>query len=421
MKKHEVFSKEDLNRLQYLQMAVAGHIKLKEAADRMTISYRHAKRLKKHFLKKGIKALVHGNTGKKSGKATGEDLQRRIVNLAQTLYKDLNITHLAERLQEEQHICVSRETVRKILKNTGIQTASARRSRRVKPFLLASREGKNVFWGGITGQWFPKPHPRCCFMAAIDTATLKCLAARFFPEESSGGYLWLLKKMLDSYGIPEALCQHSMNAIKMTSSRLSIKEELRGGKAPSQVARAMHSLGIVPSCEQKRHVRNIVMSLRQQLQEEIKRAGVKYILEGNSLLEHEFIFAYNRRYAFSDEGLRKAWRKVPSGVDSDRICSHYYEALVDPFNTVRVSGVEIQVPPGPGRISYAMAGVEVRRLLNGVWHVYYKDRRIAVHVPPVFDAGFLNEYLALNVNPARQCMMNRQYAARRRAQPCRQY
>jgi len=33
-------------------------------------------------------------------------------------------------------------------------------------------------------------------MAAIDDATGKLLAARFFPFEGSAGYLWLLKEMV---------------------------------------------------------------------------------------------------------------------------------------------------------------------------------------------------------------------------------
>jgi len=406
-------TKKQVQRANLMHMVLDGSLTLREAAARIGISYRQAKRLKKAVATKGCFGLVHGNTGKKSVRALDEDTQRRIIDLARFLYKDLNIIHLAERLQEEQQINVSRETVRKILKSAGLRVSSTRRSRRVKPFLMASREGKIVLWGGFTGAWFPQPHPECSLMAAIDAATLKCLAARFFPAESSEGFLWLLKKIVSDYGIPEALCQHNGQAVKK-SGKWTLAEELRGKKAPSQVERALQLLGIMPCRERKKHVKPVIMNFRSLLLKKIASLAVTCITEGNLFLEHEFKFDYNRRHAFSNEGLRKAWREVPSGMSIDRICSTYHEATVDSFNKVSVEDVEIKIPPGPDRISYAMARVEVRRLLNGIWHVYYKDRLIAACAPrsfPSIDFVLLKHYWPFKTRPARTDCPNRMYTS----------
>jgi len=406
-------TKKQAQRAHLMHMVLDGSLTLIEAAAQIGISYRQAKRLKKAVATKGCFGVVHGNTGKKSRRALDGDTQRRIIDLARFLYQDLNIIHLAERLQEEQRINVSRETVRKILKSAGLRFSSTRRPRRVKPFLMASREGKIVLWGGLTGAWFPQPHPECSLMAAIDAATLKCLAARFFPVESNEGFLWLLKKIVSDYGIPEAMCQYNGQAVKNRCT-WTLTEELRGGKTPSQAERALQLLGIMPCHERKKHVKPVIMNFRSLLLKKITSLPVTCITEGNLFVQHEFIFDYNRCHAFSNEGLRKAWREVPAGTNIDRICSTYHEATVDSFNMVRVEDVEIKIPPGPDRISYAMARVEVRRLLNGIWHVYYKDRLVAACAPLVFpsiDIVLFKHYWPFKTRPARTDCPNRMYTS----------
>ena len=58
-----------------------------------------------------------------------------------------------------------------------------------------------VLWDGSPHLWFGPDHPPCCLMAAIDDATGKLLAARFFPFEGSSGYLWLLKEIVKKHGV----------------------------------------------------------------------------------------------------------------------------------------------------------------------------------------------------------------------------
>jgi hypothetical protein len=61
------------------------------------------------------------------------------------------------------------------------------------------------------------------------------------------------------------------------------------------------------------------------------------------------------------------------------VISFGYRATVRNDNTMRLGGLVIDVPPGPGRRTYAKAKVEVRQLLDGSWRVYYRDRLIARH------------------------------------------
>jgi ABC-type microcin C transport system duplicated ATPase subunit YejF len=42
-----------------------------------------------------------------------------------------------------------------------------------------------------------------------------------------------------------------------------------------------------------------------------------------------------------------------------------------------VDGISFDIPPGPGKRSYARAQAEVRQLLDGTWRIYIKDELVA--------------------------------------------
>ncbi len=377
--------KKQQNRFYYIEKVLNGCITLREAAECIGISYRQAKRLKKTVKEKGLSGLQHGNKGKKPALAIDDDMRKFIISLSQSLYRGLNYTQISEKLLQNHQIEVSRETVRKILasENPGPKHVQ-KRVRRTKSYSLSGKEGGMVLWGGLTQKWFPDPHPECCFMAAVDMTTLRCLCANFFATETTDGYLWLLKKMLIRCGIPQSLCQHSRNAVKVRKKNMTIKEELQGFPETNPVERALEELGIKHEHIPRRNAVNLLFRLESLLADEIAKHAIQNIREGNLFLDRQFLYDYNYRCSFAPQSRRQAWREVPEHVDLCRICSRYYERTVDCNNTVTINGVGIKISPGVDRISYAMARVEVRRLLNGTWCVYYKKRKIAEHYPTPF-------------------------------------
>jgi DNA-binding Lrp family transcriptional regulator len=61
-----IMSQRKLKRFQVMGLVEAGKITLKEGAERLGRSYRPTKRILKRVQEKGIKRLIHGNTGKPS-------------------------------------------------------------------------------------------------------------------------------------------------------------------------------------------------------------------------------------------------------------------------------------------------------------------------------------------------------------------
>ena len=69
-----------------------------------------------------------------------------------------------------------------------------------------------VLWDGSVHRWFGDEHPPCCLVSAIDDDTGRCLVARVFPFESSGGYLWVLRRMVREYGISPSIYRDRLAA-----------------------------------------------------------------------------------------------------------------------------------------------------------------------------------------------------------------
>ena len=377
---------KQLQRWHLMKMVEVGKITLKEASERIGVSYRQAKRIGRAIRERGIKGLVHGNRGRPSNHRIKESLREKVLELSKRVYWDFNDTHFTEKLRECEGIDLSRETLRKLRREAGMAPKRRRRGpKHRKRRERMAQEGWMVLWDGSPHPWFGRDLPPCCLMAAIDDGTGKLLAARFFPFEGSSGYLWLLKEMVKKYGIPMILYQDRHGALHRNDNHWSLEEQLAGRQEPTQVGLALEALGIQPisalSPQAKGRVEKLFATLQDRLGAELRLKGIVTMEEANRFLQSIFLKDFNRRFAVRPRESQKAWREVPKDLDLNRIISFRYTATVGNDNTVRLGGLILDIPPGPQKRSYAKAKVEVRQFLNGSWRIYEKDHLIAKHPP----------------------------------------
>ena len=374
---------KQLQRWHLMKMVEGGKITLKEAGEKLGVSYRQAKRIGSAIRDKGMKALVHGNRGRPSHRRLSEELRQRVLELARGIYGKFNDTHLTEVLSEREGVVLSREAVRRLRRGAGQGPKRRRRApRHRKRRERMAQEGAMVLWDGSPHAWFGPEHPPCCLMAAMDDGTGKLLAARFFPFEGTSGYLWLLKTVVKRYGIPLVIYHDRHGALHRNDSHWTLEEQLAGRQDPTQVGLALEAFGIQSiaalSPQAKGRIERLFGTLQDRLIAELALAGIHTMQEANGFLRG-FVPRFNRRFAVSPRESQKAWREVPREMDLDRIISFRYRSVVGNDNSVRIGGLILDLPPGPHRRSYAKAQVEVRQLLNGSWRVYYQDQLIARH------------------------------------------
>jgi len=381
-----LMGQRELKRWHLMELVKVGRITLREAGEKIGVSYRQAKRIRRAIRDRGIKGLVHGNWGRSSNHRIKEALREKVLKLSRERYWDFSDTHFTEKLREWEGIVLNRETVRKLRREAGVAPKRKRRGpKHRKRRERKAQEGWMVVWDGSPHPWFGPEHSPCCLMAAIDDATGKLLAARFFPFEGSSGYLWLLKEIVKKYGIPMVIYQDRHGALHRNDSHWSLEEQLAGRQEPTQVGLALEALSIEPisalSPQAKGKVEKLFATLQDRLGAELRLKGIVTLEEANRYLQSIFIKGFNRRFALSPKDSQKAWRKVPKDLDLDRIISFRYTPTVGNDNTVRLGGLILDIPPGPQGRSYAKAKVESRQLLNGSWRIYYKNHLIAKHSP----------------------------------------
>ncbi|MFZ5893524.1 MAG: hypothetical protein ACOY0T_20855 [Myxococcota bacterium] len=102
-----------------------------------------------------------------------------------------------------------------------------------------------ILWYGSEHDWLEGRGPRLCLMGAIDDATGEFLpGAHFTEQESTVGYLRVLRDILREKCIPHTVCGDRHSSLRRNDKHGTLAEELAGRQEPTQVGRALANLGI---------------------------------------------------------------------------------------------------------------------------------------------------------------------------------
>ena len=362
-------------RLEVLERFSDGDWTMKEAAKLAGVSPRHWRRLLLRYGEVGHQMVVHGNSGKKPANALTTDTVAKILELRGGLYDKFNDTHFTEKLLAVEDISVSRPTVQRLLRRHGIASPRKRRPRKYRRRReRRPQAGMMILWDGSTHDWLEGRGPHLCLMGAVDDATGKLLAgAHFVEHESSTGYLRVLREIVYHHGVPWQAYMDKHSSLRRNDDSWTQKEELAGRQEPTQVGRALETLGVevifANSPQAKGRVERAWGTLQDRLVSELRLAGAKTLAEANIVLER-YRAEYNKRFGVAPAKYRSAWRKLPKGIDLDKACSFYTTAVVRPNNAVLYDGHMIDLPPGPNQTSLSGKTAEVRQLLSGEIRVY---------------------------------------------------
>ena len=380
-------SQRELHRIHVVGLTIEGRESVGRGAKLLGISVRQMKRLRRKMREGGVVGLVHGNRGKRAWNKTRSEELRKVIELARGRYRGLNDTHFSEKLTEEEKIKLSRPTVRRVLRAAGIAAVRKRGVKRhYKRRERKAQEGALLLWDGSPHRWFGEKFPQCSLMAVIDDATGKLLCGVFAREEDAQSYLICLRQLLLEKGIPGAIYMDRHGIFRRNDDHWTLQEQLAGHQTPTQVTQALLALGIKPifalTPQAKGRVERLFNTLQDRLVQELKLASITSPEQATVFVNGPVKADFNARFAKPARESQSAWRALPKGLDVDRICSFRYEATVGNDNAVRLSGMILDIPPGPRRRGYARARVEVRQLLDGRWRVYHKNELLVQTAPP---------------------------------------
>jgi transposase len=354
------------------------------AATLLSLSIRQVRRLKKRLREDGEAALAHANRGRPSPRRLPAPARRSILRLARTTYAGFNDHHLCEKLCEVEGFSLSRETLRRLLRQAGLGSPRKRRAPTHRQRRLRSAyEGELVQLDGSPHDWLQGRGPWLTALGLQDDATGKILAAQFFPTESAFGYLWLLRQLLRRYGIPLTFYGDRSSIFQRNDDSWSVAEQLAGRRDPTQFGRALEQLGITfiaaRSPQAKGRVERLWGVLQDRLTSELRLAQACDLDAANAVLAR-FVTDYNRRFARRSREAATAWRPAPS--DLDRICCFVHSRVVSNDNVVQWDGRRLQIPPQGRRFSFAGAKVNLHYALDGRISLYYRETKLQHTLAP---------------------------------------
>jgi transposase len=327
------------------------------------LSERQVQRLKQRYQPDSVAWVQHGNRGRQMPWALPVPQQQLILDLARGKYAGFNDSHLCEKLEVEENLIVSRETVRRILRGAKLPSPQKRRPRQYR--------SRRV------------PRPRMGMMALTD--------AHFQLEaENTLGYLRSLHTMITTHGIPLSLYHDRHSIFQRNDAHWTLAEQLAGKQSPTQLGRALQELGIqqIPaySAQAKGRIERAWRTLQDRLISELRLAHASTLQHANVVLA-QFCADYNQRFARPAAEAARDFRSLPRRFDLARCLCFHYRRVVGPDHVVTLGTRSIALPPLPGHRGYAGETVELSHQLDGVLRVYRGNQLlIALPLPLQEDA-----------------------------------
>jgi transposase len=381
MREQVILSMKEQKRLQVISELDAGRVTGREAAELMGISLRQARRLLAAYRQKGVEAVVHGNRGRAPATRTPEVIRDKVLTLARTRYQDYNDQHFTEELAEQHSIVLSRSTVRRIRRQAELDSPRKRRAPRHR----SRRErypqaGMLLQIDGSDHDWLEGRGPRLTLIAAIDDATNEVPYALFREQEDAAGYFLLVRQIAESHGLPLALYA-DRHTIFQSPVEATIDQQLSGKAPQSQFGRLLDELSIqliaARSPQAKGRVERLFGTLQDRLVKALREAGATSLEEANTALA-QFLPVFNGRFSKPATQSGSKYRSVPTHLNTDQVFCFKHERTVANDNTISFDGLTLQIPPGPDRISYAKARVQVRQYLDGQVGICYQDQLLTI-------------------------------------------
>jgi transposase len=383
-----MMSQKEFQRVKVIENAAGGRLSVREAARLLQLSERQVQRLKRRYQPDSIAWVQHGNRGRSVAWALPLPQKLLILTLARTKYQGFNDSHLCQKLNSEENLPVSRETVRRILRAAKLASPQKRRSRQYRSRRLPRpRFGMMALTDASRHDWLEGRGPQLTLIGFQDDATKQILAAHFQLEaENTAGYLRALHAMIITHGVPLSLYRDRHSIFQRNDAYWSVAEQLAGRQTPTHLGRALEELGIqqIPaySPQAKGRVERLWRTCQDRLVSELRLAGASTLEQANAVLA-AFCRDYNQRFARPAADATRDFRSLPRRFDLARCLSFRYQRIVSPDHVVTLGAHAIALPPRRRQGGYAGDSVELSHQLDGSLLVYRRDQLLLTQTLPL--------------------------------------
>ena len=381
------------HRLEVFSRVRRGEITLVKASELLALSYRQAKRCFGRYRKEGVKGLVHRLRGQPSNRQADVRQKRRALSLYEEKYADYGPTLAVECLEEDDGVTVPVETLRQWLLSAGLW----RKCRRRRPY--RQRRARKEYFGelvqmdGSHHDWFEGRREWAVLMVLIDDATSEVFAW-YSEEETTIAAMEAIRGYVGCYGLPRALYV-DRDSIYRCDREATIAENLAGKEPTTQFGRAMEELNVAiimaHSPQAKGRVERVNGTLQDRLVKALRRAKISDLASANRFLREKFLPAFNRRFVRKAAKPGDLHRRMPRGLDLDRVLSIRETRVVQNDWTLRFENRWFQLAESHQKLALAGREVTVCQRLDGRLELLYGGQGLSYRdlpvAPPRREAG----------------------------------
>lgn len=346
-----MLKQKDLKRATLIEACIKGQCTVKQVATALGISERRVKQIKKEVKENGVKAIQHGNRGRKPKNTISDETKNKILELKSSYeYEVSNFKHFQELLKEKENIDISYSALYNILKNAGIK--SPKKHRKTKLHHRRKRkesEGMMLQADGTPFDWFENGQ-NYSLHGFIDDATGKITGLYMCKNECLLGYLEVLRQTLQNYGIPISLYPDKYSVFfppKKVNDHITIEEQLNGRqKGITQFGRIVEELGIemfpASSPQAKGRIERLWETLQSRLITEFRINHIKTVDEANTFLA-TYIQKYNSKFAIESSSKKSVFLKLPKKYNLDELLCVRFERTIDNAGVFSINNSKFQI------------------------------------------------------------------------------
>ena len=356
-------SLKERDRISVLRQVAEGVLTAAAGAERIGVTARHFRRMRRKFEAEGDAAVVHGLRGRKSNRALPPEIRERALGMAaDPLYRDFGPTLLAEHLERSFAVRLSAETLRCWMLEAGLWTRRRRRAKHRSRRLRRAALGELGQWDSSVHRWLEDRAAEFVLISIHDDATSRLMMARFVERDNGAENRRAIIGYLRRHGRPLAVYTDHAGHFGQWLSR---KEK----RTDTIIARALGELDVevilAGSPQAKGRVERSFGTAQDRLIKEMRVAGIATMEEANRFLAGWWVPFWNERFTVEPRDPEDAHRPLPPGVDLGALFAETESRKVAHDFTVRFGNRFWQIPKGEAEGVGPGAEVVVERRLGG--------------------------------------------------------
>lgn len=376
-------SVQDRDRISTLRQVHEQLLSAAQGAQRLGLTPRQFRRLRRRWEEEGDAAVVHRARGRPSNRSHSPQVRERAIEMAaEEMYEDFGPTLLAEHLAgDAQGGVVHPSTLRLWLLAAGVREVKPRRSKHRRRRARRSAAGEMVLMDSSEHDWLEgRGEDEMTLVAMIDDATSD-LFGSFYPRDTGLANRQVIARYLQTQGRMGALyvdrAGHFGNWRRPYGSRKA-EEDADPVMVNSIIRRGLEHLEIeliiALSPQAKGRVERLFGTLQDRLIKEMRVAGISSIAEANRFLQEVFIPFWKRRFTVAPADPVDAHRPLPDEVDLNSLFAETDTRMLRTDYTFRYRNEIWQVEAGDAEQLRPKQKITIEHRLDGSVHYRAGDR-----------------------------------------------